>query len=56
MIANIWRKNDKPYSSRTLLFVEILTALGKVSQNTAPSLLENLNLWCAIFRRFVTQK
>ena len=30
MIANIRRKNDKPCSSRTLLFVEILTPLGKV--------------------------
>ena len=56
IIANIWRKNDKPCSSRALLFVEILTPLGKVSQNTAPSFLENLNLWCASFRRFVIQK
>ena len=56
MIANIWRENDKPCSSRALLFVEILTPLGKVSQNTAPSFLENLNLWCASFRRFVIEK
>ena len=56
MIANIWRKNDKPCSSRVLVFVEILTPLGKISQNTAPSFLENLNLWCASFRRFVIQK
>ena len=56
MIANMWWKKDKPCSSRALLFVEILTPLGKVSQNTAPSFLENLNLWCASFRRFVFQK
>ena len=56
MIANIWRKNDTPCSSRALLLVEILTPLGKVTQNTAPSFLENLNLWCASFRRFVIQK
>ena len=56
LIANIWRKNDKPCSFRALLFVEILTPLGKVSQNTAPSFLENLNLWSASFRRFVIQK
>ena len=56
MIANIWRKNDKPCSSRALLFVEILTPLGKVSQNTAPSFLENRNLWCVSFRSFVIQK
>ena len=43
MIANMWWKNDKPCSSRALLFIEILTPLGKVSQNTAPSFLENLN-------------
>ena len=56
MIANIWRKNDIPCSSRALLFIEILTPLGKVSQNTASSFLENLNLWCASFSRFVIQK
>ena len=39
-----------------LFFVEILTPLGKVSQNTAPSFLENLNLWYARFHRFVIQK
>ena len=56
MVANIWRKNDKPRSFRALLFIEILTPLGKVSQNMAHSFLENLNLWCASFRRFVIQK
>ena len=56
MVANIWRKNDKPRSSRALLFVEILTPLGKVSQNMAHSFLENLNLWCASFRRFGENK
>ena len=50
MIANIWRKMIK------LFFVEILTPIGKVSQNTAPSFLENLKLWCAGFCRFVIQK
>ena len=40
------KKNDKPCSSRALFFVEILMPLGKVSQNIAPSFLENLNLWC----------
>ena len=56
MVADIWRKNDKPRSSRALLFVEILMPLGKVSQNMAHSILENLNLWYASFRRFVIQK
>ena len=50
------KKNDKPCSSRAFFFVEILTPLGKVSQNTPPSFLENLNLWYASFRRFVIQK
>ena len=54
MIANMWWKNDKPCSSRAVLFVEILTPVGKVSRNTAPSFLENL--WCASFRCFVIQK
>ena len=30
------KNNDKPCSFRALFFVEILTLLGKVSQNTAP--------------------
>ena len=30
------KKNDKPCSSRALFFIEILTPLGKVSQNAAP--------------------
>ena len=49
------KKNDKPCSSRALFFVEVLTP-NKVSQNTSPSFLENLNLWCASFRCFVIQK
>ena len=36
--------------------MEILTSLGKVSQNTAPSFLENLNLWCASFSSFCYPK
>ena len=50
------KKNDKPCSSRALFFVEILTSLGKESQNTVPSFLENLNLWCASFCRFCYPK
>ena len=60
MIANILlifeEKNDKPCSSRALFFVEILMPLGKLYQNTAPSFLENLNLWNASLRLFVVQK
>ena len=50
------KKNDKPCSSRALLFVEMLTPLGIVFQNTVPSFLENLNFWYASFRCFVIQK
>ena len=38
------KENAKPCSSRAIVFVEILMPLGKVSPNTVPSFLENLNL------------